>query len=228
MTTLHSIMSKKTVFVALPDVQFSSAFLMSILSTVNKLISENKYNLVILPGSSKHLSMSHFNTLGLDPKRGIDQKPFNGEKFDYWVNIASSAIFNADQFIKLIESLEEDHAVVTGLCRMDNLESCSFIENSAFTKISELEEWKKANPGIKYKKVAFSEMKFFGVRSEVLNAMKYPHFECDPVLKTSADGTVVRELMNDEMAFCRNLQSAGYDIMVNTDIVLGNEVKIIV
>ena len=220
-------MSKKTVFVALPDIQFSSAFLMSILSTVNKMISENKYNLVIVPGSSKHLSMSHFNTLGLDPKRGIGQKPFNGEKYDYWVNVSSSAVFNADQFIKLVESLE-DHPVVAGLCRMDNLESCSFIENGTFTKISEFDEWKKANPDTKYKKVAYSEMKFFGVRSEVLNAMKYPQFECDPVLNTTVDGAVVRELMNDEMAFCKNLQSAGYDIMVNTDIVLGNEVRIIV
>lgn len=220
-------MSKKTVFVALPDIQFSSAFLMSILSTVNKMISENKYNLVIVPGSSKHLSMSHFNTLGLDPKRGIGQKPFNGEKYDYWVNVSSSAVFNADQFIKLVESLD-DHPVVAGLCRMDNLESCSFIENGAFTKIIEFDEWKKANPDTKYKKVAYSEMKFFGVRSEVLNAMKYPHFECDPVLNTTVDGAVVRELMNDEMAFCKNLQSAGYDIMVNTDIVLGNEVRIIV
>ena len=96
------------------------------------------------------------------------------------------------------------------------------------TKISEFDAWKKANPDTKYKKVAFSEMKFFGVRSEVLNAMKYPHFECDPVLNTTVDGAVVRELMNDEMAFCKNLQSAGYDIMVNTDIVLGNEVRIIV
>ena len=220
-------MSKKTVFVALPDIQFSSAFLMSILSTVNKMISENKYNLVIVPGSSKHLSMSHFNTLGMDPKRGIGQKPFNGEKYDYWVNVSSSAVFNADQFIKLVESLE-DHPVVAGLCRMDNLERCSFIENGAFTKISEFDEWKKANPDTKYKKVVFYEMKFFGVRSEVLNAMKYPHFECDPVLNTTVDGAVVRELMNDEMAFCKNLQSAGYDIMVNTDIVLGNEVRIIV
>jgi hypothetical protein len=220
-------MSKKTVFLALPDVQFSSAFLMSMLSTVNKLISDNKYNLVIVPGSSKHLSMSHFNTLGLDPKRGVDQKPFDGEKFDYWVNVSSSTIFNADQFIKLIESLEE-HPVVAGLCRMDNLESCSFIENGGFTKISELEEWKKANPDTKYKKVLFSEMKFFGVRSEVLYAMKYPHFECEPVLTTTANGDIVRELMNDEMAFCKNVKSAGYDIMVNTQIVLGNEVRIIV
>ena len=89
--------------------------------------------------------------------------------------------------------------------------------------MSDFDAWKRENPDTKYKNVAYSEMKFFGVRSEVLNAMKYPHFEYDPV-----DGAATRELLTNEMAFCKNIKLAGYDIMVNTEIVVGNEVRVIV
>ncbi len=221
--------AKKIVYVALPDSTFSSPFMIALLGAVNKIVSENKYHLVIIPGNSRHSLISHYNTLGFDPKKGIEQKPFNGEAFDYWINISASAIFNTEQFIKLIESLEE-HPVVAGVSRMENLESCSFIEsNAGFAKIADFEEWKRANPDSKYKSVRHSELKFFGVRREVLNAMKYPHFECDAILAPGpTEGVVVRDLMTHDMAFCRNIKLAGYDIMVNTELLLGNEVKIIV
>ncbi len=221
--------AKKIVYVALPDSTFSSPFMIALLGAVNKIVSENKYHLVIIPGNSRHSLISHYNTLGFDPKKGIEQKPFNGEAFDYWINISASAIFNTEQFIKLIESLEE-HPVVAGVSRMENLESCSFIEsNAGFAKIADFEEWKRANPDSKYKSVRHSELKFFGVRREVLDAMKYPHFECDAILAPGpTEGVVVRDLMTHDMAFCRNIKLAGYDIMVNTELLLGNEVKIIV
>jgi hypothetical protein len=220
--------TKKVVYVALADTMFSSPFMISLLGTVNKIVSENKYHLVIVPGNSRHSLISHYNTLGFDPKKGVDQKPFDGDAFDYWINISASAIFTTDQFIKLIESLD-DHPVVAGVSRMENLESCSFMEsNAGFAKIADLEEWKRANPDTKYKSVRHSEMKFFGVRREVLGAMKYPHFESDVVLSTGPEGVTVRDLMTHEMAFCRNIKLAGYDIMVNTELLLGNEVKIIV
>ena len=113
---------------------------------------------------------------------------------------------------------------------MENLESCSYIDSTVgFEKISDFEAWKRANPDLKYKSVKHSELKFFGVRREVLEAMKYPHFECDAVLSPGAtEGVVVRDLLSHDMAFCRNIKLAGYDIMVQTDLLVGNEVKIIV
>ena len=217
---------KKVIYVALADTMFSSTFMMSLLGTVNKIVSENKYHLVIVPGNSRHSLISHYNTLGFDQSRGIDQKPFDGDAFDYWINISASAIFTTEQFIKLIESLDE-HPVVAGLSRMENLESCSYIDSTGgFAKITELDEWKRENPGSKYKSVRHSELKFFGVRREVLNAMKYPHFECDPVLTSGS--VIVRDIMSHDMAFCRNIRLAGFDIKVNTELLLGSEVKIIV
>jgi hypothetical protein len=224
----YTMSTKKTVYLALPDTTFSSPFVISLLGTVNKVIAENKYHLVIVPGGSRHPLIAHYNTLGFDPKRGIDQKPFNGDEFDYWINVSATTIFTTEQFIKLVESLEE-HPVVAGICRMENLESCSYIDApTGFAKIAELEEWKKENPDTKYKSVKHSELKFFGVRREVLDAMKYPHFECDAVLSQGADGEVVRDLLSHDMAFCRNIKMAGYDILVNTELLIGNEVKIIV
>lgn len=221
--------TKKTVYLALADTTFSSPFVISLLATVNKMIAENKYHLVIVPGSSRHPLIAHYNTLGFDPKRGIEQKPFNGDEFDYWINVSATSIFTTEQFIKLVESLDE-HPVVAGVCRMENLESCSFIDSTpGFEKIVELEAWKKANPDTKYKSVKHSELKFFGVRREVLDAMKYPHFECDAVLSNGPEeGVVVRDLLSHDMAFCRNIKLAGYEIMVNTELLVGNEVKIIV
>lgn len=231
MTITYYIMAstKKIVYLALADSTFSSPFMISLLSTVNKIVAENKYHLVIVPGNSRHPLIAHYNTLGFDPKRGIEQKPFSGDEFDYWINISATSIFTTDQFIKLIESLD-DHPVVTGVCRMENLESCSYIDSTAgFEKISDFEAWKRANPDLKYKSVKHSELKFFGVRREVLEAMKYPHFECDAVLSPgTTEGVVVRDLLSHDMAFCRNIKLAGYDIMVQTDLLVGNEVKIIV
>ena len=228
--TVYTMAStKKTVYLALADNLFSSPFMISLLGTVNKMVAENKYHLVIVPGNSRHPLIAHYNTLGFDPKRGINQKPFNGDEFDYWINVSANAIFTTDQFIKLIESLDE-HPVVAGVCRMENLESCSYIDStSGFAKISEFEAWRTANPDKKYKSVRHSELKFFGVRREVLEAMKYPHFECDPILTPGAtEGVVVRDILTHDMAFCRNIKMAGFDILVNTDLLVGHEVKIIV
>lgn len=231
MTITYYIMAsaKKIVYLALADSVFSSAFVISLLGTVNKMIADNKYHLVIVPGSSRHPMIAHYNTLGFDPKHGINQKPFGGDEFDYWINVSATSIFTTDQFIKLIESLD-CHPVVAGVCRMENLESCSFIDsNAGFEKISDFESWKRVNPDLKYKSVKHSELKFFGVRREVLEAMKYPHFECDAVFSPgTTDGVVMRDLLSHDMAFCRNIKMAGYEIMVQTDLLVGNEMKIIV
>ena len=53
---------------------------------------------------SSYVTYSRMKTLGLDVRRGADQKPFDGKiDYDVWVTIDSDIRFTPEQLIELIE-----------------------------------------------------------------------------------------------------------------------------
>lgn len=64
---------------------------------------------------------------------------------------------------------------------------------------------------------------FFACTKQVLDDMKYPYFNCDVQRMRGKDGVELLDLCNDEVAFCKNVEEAGYDIMVNTLLRVGHE-----
>jgi len=229
--------TRKRVILAIPGDNFSSNFLISMLATANALLDSNKYQLVISPGVSSYVPFARMQTLGLNVLRGEDQKPFKDEEYDYWITIDSDQVFSPTHVIDLLDSLET-HPVVAGCYRMSNLTHYPIVEHwdteyfkkngsFEFLKVEDLDAWKKENEGVRFKKVSYAGMGFFGMRKEVLNAMKYPYFDSEPSIIESENGLKLRDIMSEDVAFCKNIQKAGYDVMLNVHLRVGHEKRLV-
>jgi hypothetical protein len=236
-TPLQSVNAQKKVVLGLPGDNFSSAFLMSLLTTMNTLLDSNKYKLIISPGVSSYVPFARMQTLGLNTLRGVGQKPFDGEDFDYWITIDSDQVFSPVEILDLLNSLET-HPVVAGCYRMPNLthypvvekwDTDYFIKNGSYElmTIDKLDTWKKENEGENFLNVSYAGMGFFGMRKEVLDAMKYPYFDSDRNLIGGNDGLVLQDVQSEDVAFCRNIKKAGYDIMLKPTLRVGHQKSII-
>ena len=222
---------KKKVVLAIPGDNFSSRFLIAWTSMLNVLWDSKKYDLIISPGVSSYVTFARMQTLGLDVLRGIQQKPFNNLDFDVWVSIDSDVIFSPQQVIDLIEATEI-HPVVSGMYRMSNLTNYAivkewntdyFLKNGTFEFLTPeyVEKWKQET-GLKFMPVNYTGLGFFAMRREVLKKMTYPYFNADLQEIISDDGTILRDICSEDVAFCKNIQKTGVSIVVNTDLRVGH------
>ena len=84
------------IIVALPGNTYSGNSLMAWTRTINALWKMN-YEVIVLNRYSSFVSFSRMQTLGLDVRRGPNQKPFNGQlKYDVWLTIDSDVIFTPE------------------------------------------------------------------------------------------------------------------------------------
>jgi hypothetical protein len=58
--------------------------------------------------------------------------------------------------------------------------------------------------------------------------MTYPYFSYPLQTMTTEDGTVLEDMCSEDVAFCKNLKDAGYDVMVNTQLVVGHEKMLVI
>lgn len=215
------------VIIALPGREYSGTFLMNWTQTIILLINKG-YSIEIVNEYSSFVSFSRMKTLGLDVMRGADQKPFNGMRdYDVWLTIDSDIIFTSEQIVELIEDTKK-YPVVSGLYRMTDLKHYAAVRewdvdyfkshgSFKFIGINELDRRKK------YIKVAYNGMGFFACRREVLEKMKYPYFNYPLVEIEGEDGKLIRDMCSEDVAFCKNINDAGYDIIVNTRMRVGHE-----
>ena len=222
---------KKKVVLAIPGDNFSSRFLIAWTSMLNVLWDSKKYDLIISPGVSSYVTFARMQTLGLDVLRGIQQKPFNNLDFDVWVSIDSDVIFSPQQVIDLIEATEI-HPVVSGMYRMSNLTNYAivkdwntdyFLKNGSFEFLTPeyVEKWKQET-GLKFMPVNYTGLGFFAMRREVLKKMTYPYFNAELQEIINDDGTILRDICSEDVAFCKNIQKTGVSIVVNTDLRVGH------
>jgi hypothetical protein len=249
---------KKTrVIVGLPGDHFSQAFLLSWTQTIHTLISSNKYELIISPGKSSFVPFARMQTLGLDVRRGKNQKPFNGDAYDIFISLDSDVVFSPAQIIDLIESTKL-HPVVAGYYMMANNKHFAvvrdwnkdyFAKNGTFQFLEPkdteeqmkafmtvMEERKKAEeekkilppiPEPEFMKVSYAGMGFFACRKEVLDALSYPYFNRDLQRIRGKDGLEMVDMCSEDVAFCKNIEDAGFDIMLNTRLRVGHEKSVI-
>jgi len=220
---------KKNIILALPGRSYSGKFMTSMLETAVTLMQEG-YGVKIVNEYSSFVTFSRMKTLGLDVRRGADQKPFDAkEDYHVWVTIDSDIAFNAQQVIKLIEDTDK-YPVISGFYRMSDLEHVAAIKNwdeAYFKKHGSFEFIKAADvEGMdEYTEVAYNGMGFFACTRKVLedDKLKYPYFTRPLVEMEGDDGKILRDTCSEDVAFCKNLQDAGYKIMVNTKLVVGHE-----
>jgi hypothetical protein len=220
------------IVVALPGRTFSGRFMMNLLNTMMTLKSQG-HDVVVTNEYSSYVTFSRMKTLGLDVRRGVDQKPFLGKlDYDVWLTIDSDIIFTPDQILELIKDTEK-YPVVSGLYRMEDLTHYAcvkewdieyFKQNGTFQfmKVEDLEG------APKYLPVAYNGMGFFACRREVLEKMKYPYFSYPLIEIEGKDGVLLRDTCSEDVAFCKNLTDAGFEIMVNTKLVVGHEKTLVI
>jgi hypothetical protein len=222
----------KSVIVAFPGRTFSGSFLMNWSKTLLEL-TKRGYNVAMVNDYSSFVPFARMKTLGLDVLRGSEQKPFGGNvNYDVWVTIDSDIFFIPEQIIELIEDTDK-HPVVSGVYRMTDLKHYAAVKNWDLDyfkkygtfKFLRLEDLEGAP---KYMKVAYNGMGFMAIRREVLEKLKYPYFSYPLQEIEREDGTLVRDMCSEDVAFCKNITDAGYNVMVNTTLKVGHEKQLVI
>lgn len=229
---------KKRIIIALPGNSFTKNFLMCWTRTLDALWKKN-YEVVVLSRYSSFVSFSRMQTLGLDVRRGPDQKPFNGElEYDVWLTIDSDIVFTPEDIIEIIENTEI-HPVVSGLYMMqDNKhfpcitewDEAYFKENGTFKFITQddVDNYKKETEQ-KFMEVVYNGMGLFACKYGVLESMKYPYFDREIQEIKDENGTVImRDMCSEDVAFCKNIKDAGHTVYVNCDIRVGHEKSFVI
>jgi hypothetical protein len=249
--------AKKRVIIGLPGDRFSQAFLLSWTETLVALLNSGRYEVIVSPGKSSFVPFARMQTLGLDVLRGKDQKPFNGSEYDIFVSIDSDVVFSPVQLMELIESTaihpvvsgyymmanNKHFAVVRDWNKSHFAEHGTFaflepkdVEADIKAFAAELEERKRASEGKEemkplsqpnFMKVSYAGMGFFACRREVLDALSYPYFYRDLQRIRGKDGKELVDMCSEDVAFCKNVEDAGFDIMMNTRLRVGHEKSVV-
>mgnify|MGYP001268046595 CR=1 FL=1 len=232
------IIKKKKIIIAIPGDNFSSKFLIAWTGLLNTLWESGKYDVTISPGISSFVTFARMQTLGLNNLKGFDQKPFDGIDFDIWITIDSDIIFTPANVIKLIESTNQ-HNVVSGIYRMTDLKNLATVVNwdiNYFKKngnfeyltVEQLDEYNKNNKNNNFMKVSYTGMGFMAVTKEALYSITYPYFNSELQEIIGNDGKIIRELISEDVAFCKNLEKNGHPIHIITDLRVGHEKKLLI
>lgn len=238
-STIHLNKKKKPeepvdrrVVIALPGSSFSADFLLNMIETVS-LLRKNRVEVALASGESSFVPFARMKTLGLNVLNGEDQKPFNGQyKYDTWITIDSDIRFTPQQVFELIESTDTHH-VVAGAYRMKDLINSTaikkwdtdyYLKNGTF-KFIPMEELKYE---AKYTPVEYSGMGFFACRHGVIEKMKYPYFHHPIVEMKDDNGKIIREMCSEDVAFCKNIKNAGFNIMLKTTLIVGHEKTLVI
>jgi len=214
-----------TVVIALPGDSFSGQFLRNFTMTIMEL--SKRYKIVLMNEQSSFIPFGRMKTLGLSTLRGVNQKPFDGQHFDVWMTIDSDQVFLPEQVIELVEDCLHKHPCVSGLYKMIDQTHFACVKEwntDYFKKYGNFKFLRDADivGAPEYMKVAYNGMGFFACRKEVLYKMKYPYFNYPLQEFTTNDGKKIVEMVSEDVAFCKNIKKAGFDVMVKPSLVVGH------
>jgi len=72
--------------------------------------------------------------------------------------------------------------------------------------------------------VVYNGMGLFACKKGVIEQLKYPYFYRELQEIHDAEGKVVmRDMCSEDVAFCKNLKDAGFNVYVNCNIRVGHE-----
>lgn len=221
---------KKNVIIAFPGKEFSGTFLMQWSESLLKL-TQLGYKIALTSDYSAYIPFTRMMTLGLDTMRGNEQKPFDGKvEYDVWVTIDSDVIFTPKHLIELIEDTDK-YPVISGMYKMANSKYIAavrewnlahFIKNGVYEFIDP----ETFDKDIKHHEVAYVGMGFMACTREVLEKIEYPYFNY-PTEELEVDGKTISQIFSEDVSFSKRVTDAGYKIVINTDLRVGHEKKLI-
>lgn len=229
--------TRRRLVLALPGREFSGNFLVAWTRAMHALWRLN-WEVVVVNRFSSFVTFSRMQTLGLDVLRGADQKPFGGSvEYDVWVTIDSDIVFTPEQLVELVECTDV-HPVVCGAYRMADLKHYAAVQtwdtayfaatgSFQFLTPEAVEAW-SATTGQKFMPLSYAGMGFMAVRREALEKMAYPYFYQPLQEMAGADGRLLRDMCSEDVAFCKNLEAAGYTIYLHTGIRVGHEKSLVI
>lgn len=248
---------KIRVVVGLPGSSFTQGFLLSWSQALYQLVQSGRYEVMLSPGKSSFVSFARMQTLGLNVLRGKNQKPFNGEGYDVFVSIDSDIVFPPLALMELIESTQLHPVVSGYYMMSDNKHFAVvkdwnkeyFMKNGTFPFLTPadfdpyikkakeyMDERKRAEENNEtlpkqilpdFLNVSYTGMGFFACRKEVLDSMKYPYFNRELQRMRTSEGLEIEDMCSEDVAFCKNISDAGYDIMVHTQLRVGHEKSVV-
>ena len=217
----------------LPGKQFSNNFLTS-WSMLLVACIRNGHEVIISQNYSSVVHFARALCLGGDVLAGTTQKPFQGKlEYDYIMWIDSDMVFSPEEFLPMLES---PHSITCGLYRMQNMTHFAvvktwdteyFKEKGTFPFLS-VEEFKKykEDKEPRYMEVDYAGMGWMLIKKGVIESIKYPWFY-RPAYKMDKDGVTLMDMLSEDVSFCKNLQEAGYQIMLDTNIIVGHEKSVV-
>lgn len=219
----------KKVILALPGTEFSEQFILVWTETILHL-SKQGYAVAVISGFSENKQFSRMNTIGVDIKRGQDQKPFDSKvEYDVWLSIDSNILFTPKQVVELIEDTDK-YPIVSAVYRVNQneLSAISSIDDELLVKHGNYPRLTKEmlDPNLKHVKVAATDLGMIACRKDALETIQYPHFFY-PLVNIKTEEDDISSIVSDSMAFCMKVRDAGLEITINTDVMVGNQQKII-
>ena len=223
-------MNKKpiTIVFCIPGNRFTDNFLKSWTNLFAWCINNN-INPLLSNSYDSNVYYVRNMCLGADLKRGKNQKPWNNEvNYDYIMWIDSDMVFSPKNFEDL---LKMDKDIASGIYKMSNQIHYATVENWDKTHFEEHGSFEFLTDDIisKKEKTIFPiEYTGFGwvlIKKGVVENMEYPWFR--PEWDSFKNGEIL-EFCSEDVGFCQNIIKKGYQIYVNTEIIIGHEKSLII
>ena len=210
-----------TVVFCLPGRSFSKLFLES-WSELLVWCGRNNINPLLSFAYDSNVYYVRSRCLGASVDRGITQKPFNSTiDYHYIMWIDSDMVFSPEHFEGLL-NMKSD--VACGIYKMADNKQYATVENwdiEYYKQNGSFEFLNEDNIKTKprYISVDYSGMGWMLVKKGVIESIEYPWFA--PVWQDF--GNNIKEFTSEDVAFCRRVKEQGYDIIVDTSLVIGHE-----
>lgn len=230
---------KRTIVFCIPGETFSNEFLRSWTEIFAFCMMNNITPIMSNASDNNWYSLRNKCLMG-NVINGITQQPFQGKlDYDYIMWINSNMIFNVEMFKKL---LAHNRDIVSGLYLSKDIQRYEVItkldkdylyKNGDYERLSRdnLNEWKnnQNNMGLPpVLDVDYCGMGFMLLKKGVLEKFQYPWFK--PSLTTLQDGSgniLLQDYNNDEFYFCMRCKDLGFNIYVDTEVIVGRQKNII-